>query len=235
MSGIIFATDKNTTYPLGGALAWDPADPSSLYVGNGAAFVNVSTTDPNAVTNSGAGVNNDIAVFDGATGKIIKDSGILYTNVVTGPVSAVSGNLASFNGTGGKIIQDSGISTISSSQTGVTFTSDTASPSLPNCTLQTQKITIGSVSMITLNIIINQTINVNPSLTTWTADTALPVGYRPSATIYFPIVIQRTASPPFNQFNTYGQLTNAGILSLYYSSSTGNQIFGTFGIIYNLV
>lgn len=50
-----------------------------------------------------------IAEFDGATGKLLADSGKLTADVVTGPGSAGDDNIATFDGVTGKIIQDSGI------------------------------------------------------------------------------------------------------------------------------
>lgn len=56
---------------------------------------------------SGA-TDGHVALFDGASGLLIKDGGAPPGNVV-GPASAVSGNIATFNGTTGKIIQDGGL------------------------------------------------------------------------------------------------------------------------------
>lgn len=75
--------------------------------------------DPDNVKNSGAGVDDNIATFDGATGKLIKDSGVdvaqIETNTddialrVVGPISAVDDNIAVFDGVTGEIIKDSGV------------------------------------------------------------------------------------------------------------------------------
>lgn len=54
-------------------------------------------------------VDGDIALFDGLTGLLIKDGGVLGTDLVHGPDSAVDGNLPSFDGTTGKKIKDSGV------------------------------------------------------------------------------------------------------------------------------
>lgn len=58
-------------------------------------------------------VNNDIAAFNGVTGKLIKDSGVDVTTVVVGPALAVLNNIATYNGITGKIIKDSGINVAS--------------------------------------------------------------------------------------------------------------------------
>ena len=60
------------------------------------------------VSGPGSSVNTDLVTWNGVTGKIIADSGILAGNIVTGPASVTAnGNLALFNGTTGKIIKDS--------------------------------------------------------------------------------------------------------------------------------
>jgi hypothetical protein len=59
-------------------------------------------------------VAGNIAVFDGATGKLIADGGVPIPGTgfgdVVGPASAVDDNFASFDTTTGKLIQDSGYS-----------------------------------------------------------------------------------------------------------------------------
>ena len=59
------------------------------------------------VTGPSSATNNDLCSFDLATGKVIKDSGIISSNVVTNSGSGVSGNIPSFSSS--KVIQDSGI------------------------------------------------------------------------------------------------------------------------------
>lgn len=48
--------------------------------------------------------DNDIAVFSGTTGKIIKTTGKQVGDVVVGPVSSVDGEVAIFSGTTGKLL-----------------------------------------------------------------------------------------------------------------------------------
>jgi hypothetical protein len=50
-----------------------------------------------------------VATFNGTTGKLIQDGGVLLSNLVTGPASSTTGRVATFNGTTGKLIQDGGI------------------------------------------------------------------------------------------------------------------------------
>lgn len=70
------------------------------------------------VVGPGVAVNNNIAVFNGTTGKLIKDGGSTIAQVtaaavaasgnVVGPASAVDGNICLFDTTSGKLIKDGG-------------------------------------------------------------------------------------------------------------------------------
>lgn len=62
-----------------------------------------------AVTGPASAVDSKIAVFDGTTGKIIKDSTVLVSSVVLGPATAVDSQIAVFDGTTGKLVKDSTI------------------------------------------------------------------------------------------------------------------------------
>lgn len=55
--------------------------------------------------------SGNVVLFDGGTGKLIKNSTLDPTTVVVGPASAVGDNLTSYNSTTGKLIKDSGIAT----------------------------------------------------------------------------------------------------------------------------
>lgn len=74
---------------VGGAPAWSSAP------GSGDVSGPASSTD------------NEIAIFNGTTGKIIKNSSILVTNVVIGPASATDGYVPLFDGTTGKLLKNS--------------------------------------------------------------------------------------------------------------------------------
>jgi hypothetical protein len=54
-------------------------------------------------------INGDIPIFDGITGKVIKDSGFTPEQFTIGPESSTSGNVAIFDGTTGKALKDDGI------------------------------------------------------------------------------------------------------------------------------
>ncbi len=79
-------------------------------------FVVSQTNIDGAVVGPASAVNENIAVFDGTTGKLIKDSGTSLAditdaidNAVHGPASAVDSNLPAFDTSTGKLVKDSGI------------------------------------------------------------------------------------------------------------------------------
>jgi hypothetical protein len=77
--------------------------------------------------------NGHVALFDGATGKLIKDGGAPATGDVVGPGSAVDGDIVLFDGTGGKLVKDSGVTLASiTAVTGVSALSGTLSISDAN-------------------------------------------------------------------------------------------------------
>jgi len=69
------------------------------------------------VNGPGSATNNDLAAFDGTTGKLIKDSGILSSNVVTGPASATDTDVPIFDGSSGKLLKDSGFLAVNLART----------------------------------------------------------------------------------------------------------------------
>lgn len=93
--------------------------------GTGVTFAKVTLGFRNkAISGGGAGgggdvygpssaVDDDIAVFDGTSGKVIKDSGVKITDIalgdVQGPVHSYDRDVPIFDGTTGKVIADSGI------------------------------------------------------------------------------------------------------------------------------
>jgi len=86
--------------------------------------VGVGTGD---VVGPGGAVNNSIAVFDGVTGKLIKDGGATIADItssatgdVVGPASAVNDRIAVFDGVTGKLIKDGGTTVAAITGGGVT-------------------------------------------------------------------------------------------------------------------
>lgn len=67
-----------------------------------------ASTGTGDVVGPSSAVSGDVALFSGATGKLLSDSGKLGSDIVTGPASAVSGNVALFNGVTGKVLKDGG-------------------------------------------------------------------------------------------------------------------------------
>ncbi len=92
--------------PIEGSIVRDDSTPGLLYVGTGLHYEVLAAGD---VVGPGLANNNDLVAFDGLTGKLVKDSGIPYTDVVKASSTAVSGHLPQYNGTGGRIVNDSGI------------------------------------------------------------------------------------------------------------------------------
>ena len=60
------------------------------------------------VVGPGSAADNDVAVFSGTTGKLLKTTGKPIGNLVTGPASATSGRIASYGDATGKLIADGG-------------------------------------------------------------------------------------------------------------------------------
>lgn len=69
---------------------------------------NTRTAD-NIVSCSGTAISGDLASFSGVSGKVVTDSGILFSNVVTNIGASTSGDVATFSDATGKIVTDSGI------------------------------------------------------------------------------------------------------------------------------
>jgi hypothetical protein len=59
----------------------------------------------NTVTGPASSTNDNAAVFDGTTGKVIKDAGF---KPIKGPDTSIDGGIAVFDGTDGKVIKDAG-------------------------------------------------------------------------------------------------------------------------------
>ncbi len=60
------------------------------------------------VVGPGSAVDSHVALYDGTTGKLIKDGGALPTGNVVGPGSAVDSHVALYDGTTGKLLKDGG-------------------------------------------------------------------------------------------------------------------------------
>jgi hypothetical protein len=81
------------------ALFADPSDPLGVAWGNGSAMGDV--------VGPASSVTHRLAAFNGTTGKLLEDSGILTANVVQGPASVTDNTLARYDSTTGKLLQGS--------------------------------------------------------------------------------------------------------------------------------
>jgi hypothetical protein len=68
--------------------------------------VKVTSNGNEVVTGPASAVSGNLPVFDGTTGKVIKDAGF---EPIKGPESSTSGNVAIYDGTTGKVLKDGGI------------------------------------------------------------------------------------------------------------------------------
>ena len=83
---------------------------SLQYVINGVTYAFNPAGNGNIAGPTGGAVSGDLVAFNGTTGYLVHDSGILAANVVQGPASvASSGNIAVFDGTTGKLLKDGGV------------------------------------------------------------------------------------------------------------------------------
>ena len=64
----------------------------------------------NVVEGPASATDGNIAVFDGATGKLIRDSGFASSGLIASPGTSVAGNIAAFNDATGSSLIDAGLS-----------------------------------------------------------------------------------------------------------------------------
>ncbi len=81
------------------------------------------------VVGPSSAVNNNVVLFDGVTGKLIKDSGVAISTLtakVSGPSSSTDSHIVIFDGVTGKLIKDSGfaLSALSTLVTGPASSTD---------------------------------------------------------------------------------------------------------------
>lgn len=68
----------------------------------------LSSTGSGNVVGPATAVDGDIALYNGVTGKLLKDGAKLGSDLVTGPASSTDNRIALFNGVTGKILKDAG-------------------------------------------------------------------------------------------------------------------------------
>jgi len=77
---------------------------------NGVTYAFNPAGNGNIAGPTGGAPSGDLVAFNGTTGYLVHDSGILAANVVQGPASVtLSGNIAVFDGTTGKLLKDGGV------------------------------------------------------------------------------------------------------------------------------
>jgi hypothetical protein len=91
------------TFPTTGGSA------GQVLTSDGVGALSWATNAGGDVTGPAGSASGTLASFDGTTGKLIKDSGIVAANVVQGPGTATATSIALFNGATGKLIQSSGV------------------------------------------------------------------------------------------------------------------------------
>ena len=83
-------------------------DTKNLNIRQNSAWVEIKSGGKGNVVGPSASVNNNIAVFDGTTGTLIKDSGINSSSLVNGPDTTIVNNFALWDSTTGQQLKDSG-------------------------------------------------------------------------------------------------------------------------------
>lgn len=105
-------------------------------------------------------------------------------------------------------------------------------PSLMNCHLTIQAITIGTTIQVSLSIFINQTINSTGAGDWLTAPGIIPVGLRPSGPLFFPYTMLSTAGLVTTYFEV--NPSNSGVVLIHSPSAAGDITFYSLSCVYNL-
>lgn len=91
-----------------GYLVWDKATGQWIYRDASGAVQAIGAGGGGDLVGPAAATNNSIAIYDGATGKLLKNSGPLYTDLVIGPATATDSTVAVYDGITGKLLKDGG-------------------------------------------------------------------------------------------------------------------------------
>lgn len=94
---------------VGDSIICNTANAGGTQAAVGADFNVIQGNIDGAVIGPVSAVSGNLASFDGTTGKLIQDSGVLASSVVVGPASAVSDNIVFYSGVSGKIVKDMSI------------------------------------------------------------------------------------------------------------------------------
>jgi len=167
-SGKGIATNTNPSLPpINGSLATDPTTAGVVYVGNGAAWAEVS----------------------GSSG-----------------VEGVSETASQFSLT------------------------RSGQPSLTNCSIACQKISVGDVNLVTITLQINQQITVTGQGIWGSSVGTVPQDYVPPTIMYAPIIAYRDDTTTF--YSTFFNIANNGVIGLYSLPTSGLSQFWTGSITY---
>jgi hypothetical protein len=98
------SVDNDGNALLTGALYWNTTS-SQMRVYTGSAWEAAYLPSSAYVQGPASSTENNIALFDGTTGKVIKDGGSLSA-YIQGPASSTANNVALFDGTTGKLLKD---------------------------------------------------------------------------------------------------------------------------------
>lgn len=104
---VALGSDVSGNLPVGNLNGGLSASASTFWRGDGTWS---TPAGGGTVTGPGTTVNNDVAAWNGTTGTVLLDTGILYTNIVTAASNYTNGNLVQAAGAN-KTTSDSGIAT----------------------------------------------------------------------------------------------------------------------------
>jgi hypothetical protein len=209
-----------------------------IYIGDGSVWI--QNVNPDTVLGPASAINNNLAAFDGTTGKVLKDSGLATADIVTVAAGTMT-NLASF--TSGTTIADSGISVssipscISTTISPITMTSNAGTnPNMLACSLYLQRIITGSEIFVSFELEINQTIVTATLPDVWYCPALVPVQYRPTAAKNFVCSVYSNVTSnliPGCEF----VIQSSGIVDIfiYNSTTVGSTLFQNYSGVYRIV
>jgi len=175
---------------------------------------------------SGTATNTGATGLQGVTGST-GQPGETGSTGSTGP-TGVQGVIGLTGPTG----SSSGIIATSAHIPGITLTAF-GQPSLTNCTLNIQLLSIGSVAQVMLTLSINQTITTT-ALQTWsTPINTIPVNFLPSVILNYPVYIGASAET-LGYVISYFYITPNGAIALFSPETNGTIRWSEISCIYSL-
>lgn len=179
----------------------------------GGAVANVTTLNgtfvSDFVTGPASASANNLAAYNGTSGKVIYDSTIPATSVVLGPASAGPGNVASYSGSSGKVIADSG----KSASALVTNTSSAVANNLAAFNGTSGQI-IYDLGIAANNVVLASTVGVNNDIVVYNGTTGRSVK---DSGVLVTNVVQGPASAVSGNFASYNGSTGKLVLDSGYA------------------